>query len=133
MEVFNIENITKKFISNVLKKHGVNTAYDEDGDISIEKDFTIYITIRKEKSFMSIFSNFEENKEKTKEEILEQLNDISLSYPISAMMNSDGGILFKHIIFYGGGMTEDGFIESIDNFSSIINEIAEDNEYSVFG
>jgi len=133
MEILNTDNVTKELIFSILKNAGIKAEYDQDGDILMEDDYPVYLLINKTNSYITIFSNFEENKEKTEEDLLFQTNSISSSYPINALLSSNGGILLKHVIFYGSGITEVNLIESIGIFNSIANEISKDNEYSVFG
>lgn len=131
MDLIDEDSISKELLFNILDRVYMSPSYDADGDIMINETHDVYIIIKEKQKYIKFMSVFEENKELSRNDLLEQTNEISLKYPMNASVAANSGICFMQNIFFNGGLTEKNLIVTLKKFMSIITAIATDPELTL--
>jgi|APIni6443716594_1056825.scaffolds.fasta_scaffold2476973_1 hypothetical protein len=113
------ENISIELLNGVLAAY-MNTSFDEDGDLMVNGDCQVYVTIIPDKSSIRLMTIFRINEESSLDARLAAVNNINNDYMIIKAHCADNNkLIFTYYFMLAGGLTKNALVRGVKLFDSI--------------
>jgi hypothetical protein len=113
------ENISVELLNGVLAAY-MNTSFDEDGDLMVNGECQVYVTITPDKSAIRLMTIFRLNEESSLDARLAAVNKINNDYMIiKAHCTDNNKLIFTYYFMLAGGLTKNALVRGVKFFDSI--------------
>jgi hypothetical protein len=113
------EKISIELLNGVLAAY-MNTSFDEDGDLMVNGDCQVYVTITPDKSAIRLMTIFRINEESSLDARLAAVNNINNDYMIIKAHCADNNkLIFTYYFMLAGGLTKNALVRGVKLFDSI--------------
>ena len=113
------EKISIELLNGVLAAY-MNTSFDEDGDLMVNGDCQVYVTIIPDKSSIRLMTIFRLNEESSLDARLAAVNNINNDYMIIKAHCADNNkLIFTYYFMLAGGLTKNALVRGVKLFDSI--------------
>jgi hypothetical protein len=113
------EKISVELLNDVLAAY-MNTSFDEDGDLMVNGDCQVYVTIIPDKSSIRLMTIFRLNEESSLDAKLAAVNKINNDYIIIKAHCADNNkLIFTYYFMLAGGLTKNALVRGVKLFDSI--------------
>jgi hypothetical protein len=113
------EKVSVELLNDVLAAY-MTTAFDEDGDLMVNGDCQVYVTITPDKSSVRLMTIFRIKDESTLEARLAAVNKINNDYMIiKAHCTDNSKLVFTYYFMLAGGITKNALVRGVKLFDSI--------------
>jgi hypothetical protein len=113
------EKISVELLNGVLAAY-MNTSFDEDGDLMVNGDCQVYVTIIPDKSSIRLMTIFRINEESSLDARLAAVNKINNDYMIIKAHCADNNkLIFTYYFMLAGGLTKNALVRGVKLFDSI--------------
>jgi hypothetical protein len=113
------EKISIELLNGVLAAY-MNTSFDEDGDLMVNGDCQVYVTIIPDKSSIRLMTIFRLNEESSLDARLAAVNKINNDYMIIKAHCADNNkLIFTYYFMLAGGLTKNALVRGVKLFDSI--------------
>jgi hypothetical protein len=113
------EKISIELLNGVLAAY-MNTSFDEDGDLMVNGDCQVYVTIIPDKSSIRLMTIFRINEESSLDARLAAVNKINNDYMIIKAHCADNNkLIFTYYFMLAGGLTKNALVRGVKLFDSI--------------
>ena len=113
------EKISIELLNGVLAAY-MNTSFDEDGDLMVNGECQVYVTITPDKSAIRLMTIFRLNEESSLDARLAAVNKINNDYMIIKAHCADNNkLIFTYYFMLAGGLTKNALVRGVKLFDSI--------------